>query len=186
MTNDLNIKKRTLISIAGLVAVSASFGVASLLAPAVFGQNSAQNHAPDTGGPVTERVVVASGTAGEFGKWELVASEDAAGEPCLGVRLLEPAEGMPSLAEGCGPATDDQVGNISGSRGTLFFGRVADNAEVATVSSRGVQERSLKAFGGRDGRTYVLAAADAGLSNAIVTVSDGSGNNLGRVDPASK
>lgn len=177
--------RRELAPAVGLGAALAAFAIAALGAPMVLGQGS--ESAGDAHGPATPRSVVAVGTSRYFGRWEIVSSQTAAGDPCVGLRLLDGRGGGPSLAEACGPTVADQVGSLvapPGRRGTLFFGRVADRAATVRVSEDGRGLLSAKVRSGADGRSYVAAESAERLPDAQVRLSDARDVDLGRADPA--
>ena len=168
----------------GLLTALVAFAFAFVLAPTVLGQTGQSKE--DDNGPITPRMVVASGQTEHFGRWEMVASKNMRGESCVGVRLLDPAPGDPSLAEGCGGAVEDQVGTIAGSRRTLFFGRVDARTERVDIADRGVTKMSSNARDGTDGAKYVVTEANEDLSEAEITSIDDGGRRLGRIDPGAK
>jgi hypothetical protein len=171
----------------GLASALLAFGIAALGAPIVLGQSA--EPVGDSEGPATPRTVVASGDSRYFGRWEIVSSQTANGDPCVGVRLLEGQPGSgPSLAEGCGPTVANQVGTLvapPGKQGTLWFGRVDSRTATGRVSAdAGRQLLALEAIAGRDGRKYVVAESAARLRTAQVRLSDGNDAGLGRADAA--
>lgn len=178
--------RRELAPAIALAAALGGFGVAALGAPIVLGQGS--EPAGDGQGPTTPRTVVASGSSRYFGRWEIVSSHAANGDPCVGVRLIEGQPGSgPSLAEGCGPTVANQVGSLvapPSQQGTLFFGRVDGRTTTARVSDGGRQKLSVKALSGSDGRKYVVADSAERLPGAQVRLSDAQNTDLGRADPA--
>jgi len=177
---------RELAPAVGLGAALVAFGIAAIGAPIVLGQDSVS--AGDGQGPATTRAVVASGSSQRFGRWEIVSSQTAAGDPCVGVRLLDgPGGGGRSLAEACGPTVANQVGSIvapPGGQGTLFFGRVDDRATTAHISHRGSEMLSVMVRSGADGHQYVTAESAERLPAAQVRLSDAASMDLGRADPA--
>lgn len=138
---------RGLLVIAALAGFMGCFGVVS----AVGSLTNDDNEALHTGGPVTKRVAVASGeTRGDLGRWKLWRSEDADGNPCLEVQLLDAPQGPPEsrspagipvpgggiLGGGCGPG-DFNVGSVNGINETLIFGPAPDAAASVEVSASG-------------------------------------------------
>lgn len=169
----------------GFIAAVVGFATAAFATPVVFGQGQDDGQVAHTGGPVTTRTVVASGATKQFGRWEIVTSRTADGTPCLGVRLLDSYKsGGSSLSEACGTSVNNQVGNITSSDGTLFFGRVTGPAHSARISAGGQHKMEVPTITGRDGLTYVLAEASEPLPEAVVGLSDAGQRGLGRVDPA--
>lgn len=80
----------------------ACFGIATAVGAVTQTQESGVGH---TGGPVTARIVVASGRSAEYGRWELLRSTDADGAECLGIQLYDQGPGPVKddpLYEGCG------------------------------------------------------------------------------------
>lgn len=177
--------RRELAPAVGLGAALAAFGVAALGAPTVLGQGA--ESAGDGHGPASPRSVVAAGSSRYFGRWQIVSSHTAAGDPCVGLRLLDGrGGGGPSLAEACGPTVADQVGSLvaaPGHQGTLFFGRVDDRAATVRVSDDGRRLLSAKVRAGADGHSYVAAESADRLPGAQVRLSDARDADLGRADP---
>lgn len=172
---------------AGALAAGAAFVGVAVGAPIVLGQQGTDARVPDNEGPVTERVVVATGSSKTFGPYELVSSRDADGNPCVGVRFVKPPIAMPSLTEGCGDSIviDNQVGRVASEAKskTLFWGRVRPDASAVKVRKDGAQKHAAKTVKGQDGRVYVLTEADEYLPDAEIGVAAEDGSNLGRVDP---
>lgn len=138
-------------------------------------------------GPVTAREVVASGTLPYYGAWELVTSSAAGGGSCVGLRLVDPPPFQPTLVEGCGgEAVENQVGVLTGERGTLFAGRVLPDGARVKIEPSGSTPVFADTVRGRDGRRYVVTAIAARAANVAVTLFDAKGRRLGRVDPAAK
>lgn len=113
--NQLIKRGRTLLA-AGLAAAG-SFAAVAVAAPVVLGQVAPQTDpkdqpAADNHGPVTPRTWVAAGSSREYGRYEIVASEDKNGDPCVGVRFDDPPPRVPQLFEGCGSA--EQLNNAVG------------------------------------------------------------------------
>jgi hypothetical protein len=176
---------KTLKPLVGFAAALVGFAVAAVATPVVLGQDADGDQAAHTGGPATARTLIASGETKQFGRWEILSSETADGIPCLGVRLLDSYKpGGSSLSEACGTSVDNQVGSITASDATLFFGRVTGSAEQARISADGQEQIETPTFTGRDGLTYVLAEASERLPNVKVELTTAGQRNLGRVDPA--
>jgi hypothetical protein len=101
------------------------------------------------------------------------------------VHLIDPPGLEPgSRSEACGTAVDNQVGSITKSKATLFFGRVTDNARTVRISDGATRKLAKPTFRGNDRRTYVAAEVDERLPSAEVHLSDAAQRGLGRVDAA--
>jgi hypothetical protein len=178
MMSKLNLKKMVA-PVAGVSAAGAAFVAAALGAPVVLGQSAEQNHAPHDGGPVTPQVVVASGDAQQFGRWEILSAQDANEAPCLDLRLLDAADGLPESTGGCGVTADNQVMTVTGEKGTLYWGRVNDRGDSVAIRSKGKEKKGVKTFKGKDNRTYVVTQTAEALPDAEVALLDASQGNLG-------
>ena len=163
----------------GALAALVTFAIAAVAAPMVVSQEGTSDHA----GPAGPRTVVASGASKHFGQWELTTSNTADGQPCVGVRFINPPPGTPALAEGCGTDVLNQVGTVAkAGHGTLFFGKVKANAASVVISDAGAQQKKDKDIKGKDGGSYVLAELDTNSPRSDVALEDATGQGLGRVD----
>jgi hypothetical protein len=172
----------------GLAAALVVFGVSAIGAQVVVGHGNEPT--ADGQGPATARAVVAAGNSKSFGRWEIVSSQTANGDPCVGIRLLEGQPGSgPSLAEACGPTVANQVGSLvaaPGQRGTLFFGWVENRTAAANVRAGGSHKLRAEAIVGADGRKYIVADTAERLAGAEVRLQGAQGADLGRVDSAAR
>lgn len=138
---------RGLLLVAALAGFLGCFGVVTAIASLSANDNEAEHE----GGPVTQRVAVASGeTPGDLGRWKIWRSEDADGTECLEVQLLDapvappegrspagiPVPGGGILGGGCGPG-DFNVGSVNGVAETLIFGPVPAGTARVEVSASG-------------------------------------------------
>lgn len=184
MIENLSSLRRVAGPVVAIACTLAAFAAGAVAAPSVM--SSLSDDGTDNYGPVTPQTVVASGDSKSFGHWEIVSSKDKAGGSCIGLRLTDDNNATgPLLAEACGSAEvmDNQVGAFNDERGTMFYGRVVNDAEDAVVEQDGKRAKEAKAVHGSDGRKYVVAAVDgANASQAAVTLSDRNGRALGRVD----
>jgi hypothetical protein len=177
-TNSASGRLRAAAPAFGVLAAMATFALALLTAPVVFG-----GQANGDGFDVTSSDVVASGKSKHFGAWELVASRTSGGDRCVGLRWQDPrAEGAWTLSEGCGGADlDNQVGSIVNPNASFMFGRVRDDARSVIVKDDGTKKREAGTITGRDGRKYVAVEVEEAIGDAEVTVADAAGRGLGRV-----
>jgi hypothetical protein len=180
----INERLRALTLPLAILAALAAFAVAMVLSPIVMGE---ADPPPDMAGPVTPREVVATGSVEGFPDWELTVAENAKGEPCIGFGYLLTRGGGTgrSFGEACGgPFMNNQVGSETGPNGTIFFGRVTGKADKAKVKFKGALKKQMKAFKGKDGKSYVVASAPGEkLGTAEIELVDSNGASLGRVDP---
>jgi hypothetical protein len=124
----------SLMLIASFLAV---FGIATALGAVAQDREAGVGH---TGGPVTPRVVVASGKSAEYGRWELLRSADANGGECLALQLYDQGPGPVKddpLYEGCGGPSELNVAILTGTNGrSMVYGRApADAANVQITAS---------------------------------------------------
>ena len=127
------------------VSFLAFFGIATALGAVTHSHESGVGH---EGGPVTERVVVASGRSSEYGQWELVRSSDASGAECLGIQLHDQGPGPVKddpLYEGCGGPAGFDVGSLSGTNGrSLVYGRAPAEAASVEVRATNREDRTIR------------------------------------------
>lgn len=172
----------------GLLIALLALGAGFLGTTAVLGQGLGSDQDADrAAGPATPRTVVASGSTAQYGRWEMTTAKTTTGESCVGIRLLNPPPGSPTLTEGCGSqAVEDQVGTLSGKDGTLYFGRVAADTQRVVIKDASGLRRVASSVRGTDGGRYVVTAVDGNVSAATVTTVDPQGRATGRVDAAAK
>lgn len=104
-----------------------------------------------TGGPVTERVVVDSGTLENAGPWKLYHSKDAQGKDCyeLGVISGPPEQRGEVLYGGCGSPPGLNVGTLTPESGDFTVVRGSARRDVANVEleADGVRVKRVSRMG---------------------------------------
>jgi hypothetical protein len=102
-----------------------------------------QEPEPHTGGPVTERIVVASGELPRTGTWKLYHSQDAKGQDCFewGV-LIGPADQRGEVQYGgCGVPEGLGVGTLTAEFGdyTVIRGHAPENVSEIRLEGDGME-----------------------------------------------
>lgn len=161
-TNDTKRRSRVVTVIAAAVTAAATvFGVATAVgAVGLAPQDPSPLH---EGGPVTDRVLVATGATPGHGRWRLLRSEDATGQECLGLEVggqpSATGNDLTAIAESCGAPTGIGVGTLNGKGETIVWGRVPVNTAKLQVAARG---RPVHV-------ALPLAAQNAGRGNFVVS-----------------
>ena len=140
---------------------------------------------PERYGP---RVVVATGRAPVYGRWQILASRSSVGF-CEAIQFLDDTAPSGSVAEGCGRAripSANAVLPVPGSakpQETVIYGRVPDDAELVRVS---VPALGAKSVGVSDGPSSIpgdwYLVAFSGIprpGSARVVALDGQGRQIG-------
>jgi hypothetical protein len=164
-----------ILALAALLAAAAGAGAATGLLP--VGSKLGVPTLSGEGEPryTSERVVVATGSAPEAGRWEMTYAETDRGS-CVGLRLLDdviPGARGPDLAEGCGDRASFTVGRVGGGDGRtrseyLVHGRVPEQAETVRLTAEGgvvITARTHEGPSDVRGDFYLLATPP-GLRNA--------------------
>lgn len=127
------------------------FGVVTAI-----GANGDADENLHTGGPVTERVVVESGTLENAGPWKLYHSKDAQGKDCyeLGVISGPPEQRGEVLYGGCGSPPGLNVGTLTPEFGDFTVVRGNARRDVARVE--------LEVDGGAGRKTVSRLGSGAG------------------------
>lgn len=136
-----------------------------------------------SGGPVTERTVVAKGVATAYGRYEVLHSLDAEGRQCLGIQLLDEAtaEQTAPLYEGCGGPEALNVGSLNGAERTLLYGWVPAEGARVTVKARGQADRRPELVSAPSHKVFVTAYR-RNLRTAKVVVTKADGTSAGQQD----
>lgn len=178
-----SVGKRSVGAGSALLAGAVSFAAFSFLAAPSRSQQFAAADG-DHAGPVTPRVVVASGSSDTFGDWQLVVSKDADGNLCRGVLVRRPELPTPDLSEGCGLSDEDHIASLSGpEHGTLLYGRVPDDADRGDISSSNAAAMHANAIHGLDGHRYFVTSSARELHSPHVTLRNSKGAVVARSDP---
>ena len=137
-----------------------------------------------SGGPVTPRVEVASGSTPQTGRWRLLYSQDAAGKACVGLQLpdeRQPGE-SPVLYEGCGGSGGLNTASLSGPTRSLVYGRAPTSTSVIELSARrGVAQRIRpKTADAAATSKFFLAVLPPGEREVMVAAKDEVGRTIAK------
>jgi hypothetical protein len=137
-----------------------------------------------TGGPVTPRIEVATGSTPQTGRWKIVHSRDAKDAACVGLQLLDEAQPgeSPVLYEGCGGPSDLNVASLSGPDRSIIYGRVPPNTAVVELTAPGGVVRRITPTAAQavDASKFFLAVLPAGERSIVVTAKDRAGESVAK------
>lgn len=182
-------RRRSLLAVvlASTLVAAAVAGAASGLLP--VGTKLPALSIPGFGEPqyTSERVIVATGSTPERGRWQMTFTESDMGA-CLGLQMLDevpPGSSGPDSSEGCGdPSTFSAArsgGGDFGDREWIVFGRASEEAEAVSLTADGDVHITARTHEGPSGvpGDFYLVATPPGLENALVQWFDNEGRAHG-------